>query len=105
MTTLESDPEDGAAGLRRLEVGELRFVIIDAPPLRVPEAVSLSPSEREVLELLYAGQTTAEIAAARQTSARTISNQLGRIYRKFAVNSRTELVALLASAPGPDTRG
>ena len=53
----------------------------------------LSPVEQRVAELVAAGQTNREVAAATFTSVRTVESHLGRIYRKLGIRSRTELAA------------
>lgn len=60
----------------------------------------LSPAEMKVCRLLLEGHSHAQIAAARQTSGRTVANQLAAVFSKFKVSGRLELVARLAqSAP------
>ena len=83
--------------LHRFDVDGLELVLIDVPPLTSPAEVELSASEREVISLLCQGLSTTEIAGHRGASNKTVSNQLGRIYRKLGVMSRYELVAKLAS--------
>ncbi len=83
--------------LHHFDVDGLELVLIDVPPLTAPSGVELSASEREVMALVCEGLSTGEIAARRGSSSKTVSNQLGRIYRKCGVNSRFELVAKLAS--------
>ncbi len=60
----------------------------------------LSPSERSVAELVGAGRTNREIAAALFLRERTVASHLTHIYAKLGVRSRTELVGqLLSQAP------
>jgi DNA-binding NarL/FixJ family response regulator len=54
----------------------------------------LTSSESEVLRHLLAGRSNREIARERQTSMRTVEHQVAHIFRKLAVTSRLELVAL-----------
>ena len=83
--------------LHRFDVDGLELIMIDVPSLTPPADVDLSAGEREVTSLICEGLSTGEIAERRGTSNKTVSNQLGRIYRKFGVMSRYELVAKLAS--------
>ena len=53
--------------------------------------VSLTPRERQVLELVLAGHTNDEIAARLRTSRKTIEAHLSRLYDRFGVMSRLEL--------------
>jgi DNA-binding CsgD family transcriptional regulator len=85
--------------------------------LRGPPAVSralssrLTPAEADILASVLQGMTTAQIARARATSARTVAAQVGTLMRKLGVTSRPELVARVLSAsrpsgpPSPVTRG
>jgi ATP/maltotriose-dependent transcriptional regulator MalT len=54
----------------------------------------LSPREREVLALLAAGRSNAEIAEALFVSRRTVTTHVTRIYEKLGVASRAEAVAV-----------
>jgi DNA-binding NarL/FixJ family response regulator len=51
----------------------------------------LSPREREIVELVANGRTNKQIAASLFLSAKTVENNLSRIYAKLGVRSRTEL--------------
>jgi DNA-binding CsgD family transcriptional regulator len=68
----------------------LSFLVCD---FEVPEC--LSKAERHVLSLLLNGESTAQIAARRQTSLYTVCNQVASIYKKIRVGSRVELVTKL----------
>jgi DNA-binding NarL/FixJ family response regulator len=61
-----------------------------APP--GPEV--LTPREAEVMELLRAGRSNAEIAQALNVSVETVRTHARRIYRKLGVRTRRELRAL-----------
>jgi DNA-binding CsgD family transcriptional regulator len=65
-------------------------------PLRGQQA-SLTLAESEIVPLLLAGRTNAEISAMRGTTPRTIANQVASVYRKLGVASRLELVASAAT--------
>lgn len=77
---------DGVPGL---------IIDVDGSEPRLPDG--LTASEREIVALVLDGRSGQEIAALRGRSYRTIANQLATIYRKFGVNSRTELVAALSA--------
>jgi DNA-binding CsgD family transcriptional regulator len=63
-------------------------------PLRTRGAYrELTAAQREVLGLVLAGQSNAEIARRRGRSPRTIANQVGSIFRRLGVRSRLELFA------------
>jgi DNA-binding NarL/FixJ family response regulator len=55
----------------------------------------LSLREREILNDIATGATTAEIAAKRHNSQATIKSHLTSIYRKLEVRNRTEAIAQL----------
>jgi DNA-binding NarL/FixJ family response regulator len=53
----------------------------------------LTSSECAIVELVLKGRSNAEVALERGTSAQTVANQLGVVYRKLGVRSRRELLA------------
>ncbi len=53
---------------------------------------SLSPREREVLQLVVEGKTTAEISDSLALSTRTIDNYRSRIMQKLGINTLPDLV-------------
>lgn len=71
-------------------------MLVGAQPL-IDEAIAavLSPAEHEVAKALLAGSTSADVAARRGTSERTVANQIASIFSKLGVNSRIELAARL----------
>jgi DNA-binding CsgD family transcriptional regulator len=69
--------------------------------IRVPRpdtalAAWLAPAEHAVIALLIEGQSYAEIARARNTSIRTVANQVAAAFRRLGVSGRAELLCLLA---------
>jgi DNA-binding CsgD family transcriptional regulator len=58
----------------------------------------LTATERAIADLVAAGHTNDEVAAALSLSPRTVQWNLSKIYRKVGVRSRTELAAGLAGA-------
>lgn len=68
----------------------------------------LAPAEHAVIHLLIEGMSYAEIAQARQTSVRTVANQVAAGFRRLDVSGRAELLCLLArwglDAPIPPAR-
>ncbi len=75
-------------------VGET--LLVGTYPL-VDEArvAALTDAERAVVAHLVAGSTNSDIAQRRETSERTVANQVQSIYRKLNVRSRSELAARL----------
>lgn len=56
-------------------------------------SITLTPREREVLDLVVVGRTNAEVAARLCISDETVKSHLTRIFHKFGVHRRTELVS------------
>jgi len=70
---------------------ELYVLSYPVPQFRYP--ANITPAEREIIQLLLDGLSTAQISKKRKTTPRTVSKQLASIYDKAGVNSRAELVA------------
>ncbi|MET1039284.1 MAG: LuxR C-terminal-related transcriptional regulator [Aeromicrobium sp.] len=62
----------------------------------------LTPQERQVALLLASGRTTREAAATMFLSPKTVEYHLRHVYTKLGINSRIDLAAALATAPGVD---
>jgi DNA-binding CsgD family transcriptional regulator len=58
---------------------------------RAPSPGELTASEKRVAELVAAGRTNREVAAALYVTPRTVEGTLSRVYSKLGVRSRTEL--------------
>jgi DNA-binding CsgD family transcriptional regulator len=67
------------------------------PPamLAMPDAVDLTPREREVALLAAAGSSSREIADRLVVSVRTVDNHLQNVYRKLGVTRRQDLPRVL----------
>lgn len=63
-------------------------------PVASPPAVVLTPRERKILELVSQGLSNREMAETLSISRLTVECHTKNIYRKLAVNSRTEAVYL-----------
>ncbi|MFL5769416.1 MAG: ATP-binding protein [Chloroflexota bacterium] len=66
---------------------------------RAPADGELTPTERQIAQLVADGKTNREVAAALVVAERTVESALTQIYRKLDVRSRTEL-ARKAGDPG-----
>lgn len=55
----------------------------------------ITAREKEILQSLVKGLNRREIAEKEYISPRTVDNHIGRIYRKFEVNDRVELIRKL----------
>ncbi|MFC4604404.1 response regulator transcription factor [Rhodococcus kronopolitis] len=69
------------------------------------DRVNLSPRERQIALLVARGHTNHSIASALEISAWTVSTHLRRIFAKFSVSSRAEMVAQLARLNTAELRG
>ena len=63
---------------------------------RAPASGELTPVEQRVVELVAAGHTNREVAAALFLSTRTVEGHLSHVYGKLGVRSRVELARKLA---------
>ena len=65
---------------------------------------TLSPGEREVLDLIVAGKLNKEIAAALDLNVRTIEDRRARLMRKLGAGSVADLVHFTFDPTAPATR-
>jgi DNA-binding NarL/FixJ family response regulator len=82
----------GAASSSRVADGEELLVFesrLDAHGL----AVRLTLAEREVLQAVLAGHGNQQIARQRNTSVRTVANQLATLFQKFGASSKGDLAS------------
>ncbi|GAA2229209.1 response regulator transcription factor [Herbiconiux moechotypicola] len=79
----------GAAIARR--VAEF---FVSGPPSRLPAEVfpQLTPREREILDLLAAGRSNAQIASALFLAPKTVRNNTSNIFAKLQVADRAEAI-------------
>jgi DNA-binding NarL/FixJ family response regulator len=73
----------------------------DAPPPADPRLDALSPREREVLQLVAAGLSNADIAARLYLSEGTVKGSVSRLMTQLDCRNRTQL-ALRVTQPRPD---
>lgn len=78
-------------------LGDEPVVLLEWPTAGEAARKGLSRSEANVLDLVLAGLSSAEIAARRARSRRTVENQLAAIYAKLGVRGRLELFARLSA--------
>jgi DNA-binding CsgD family transcriptional regulator len=99
----EHDMEIAAEALRRLALRVAGNIPAEMAGPR-PRAVSLSPRERRVVDLLVANKTYKDIACEMGISVLSAQSRVKGVYMKLAVHSKSELRALvqenaLAGAP------
>ena len=95
--------EDGPR-VSRMRVGGEDIVVLSVPlpNLQYPEGTTAA--EHEIIDLVLQGLTAKEIAERRAASLRTVTTQLGTIFRKASVNSQAELIAMMTEGPGTEDR-
>ncbi|MEM7138063.1 MAG: helix-turn-helix transcriptional regulator [Myxococcota bacterium] len=86
---------EGGPRVSRIRVGSEDILVLSVPlpTLRYPEGTTVA--EQEIIDLVLQGLTAKEIAEVRGASLRTVTTQLGAIFRKAGVNSQPELIATL----------
>ena len=119
--TIVSDPKDGGdpteadepqsdlesdAGPRvsRMRVGgeDILVLSVPLPQLRYPEGTT--GAEHEIIDAVLLGLTVKEIAEQRNASLRTVTTQLGAVFRKANVNSQAELIAIMTDGAAAEPK-
>lgn len=85
------------ARLRTVTHAGRTYSVVSTPRPERSLADALSRAEYAVTRLLLEGKTHAEIAAVRNTSVRTVANQLAAAFHKLGVSGRSELVCYLVN--------
>ena len=70
---------------------------------RAGDSDELTEAERRIAELVAAGSSNKEVAAALFLSVKTVEVTLTRVYRKLGLRSRSELAARFAAEPKPES--
>jgi DNA-binding NarL/FixJ family response regulator len=105
----QTPTEDLLAALREVHAGAspmtgsiARRVVqhFHSNPAKTSSALSLSPRESEILELLARGYLYKEIADALAISTATVNTHIRHIYEKLHVQSRGQAVAIYANLSG-----
>jgi len=92
------NPQDDGPRVSRMRVGGEDIIVLSVPlpTLRYPEGTT--DAEHKIIDLVLQGLTAKEIAAERSASLRTVTTQLGAIFRKAGVNSQAELIAMMTDS-------
>jgi len=88
----------GATRLSRQVREELAVAGASRRRTAVAGVESLTAGELRVARMAAAGRTNREVAESLFVSAKTVENQLGRVYAKLGITSRTALPAALSAA-------
>ena len=78
-----------------METQRLRSDLPGVPPGPLFPVAILTPRDRDVIALVLAGHTNAEIARRLNIQLQTLKNTLSAIYDKVGVSSRLQLAVLL----------
>lgn len=88
-------PNGPSARIADIGLGSEPLLVACEDVVDLAQLAQLTTAEREVATALLQGATLADIAVKRNTSERTVANQVQAIYRKFGVRSRLELAVAL----------
>ena len=83
----------------RIKNGSVHVVLV-ATPGKVRVRGALTGAEKEIIARIFAGQSNAEIAAARAAALRTVANQVAALLRKLRAASRHELLPAVIARGG-----
>ncbi len=92
MFSTERGDARGAPRMARHILGVIAASAKPKPPVLEKPKERLSPRELQVLRLISLGWSNRKIAETLHRSTNTIDTQIKSIYRKLAVNSRTQAV-------------
>jgi len=97
---LTSDHEsDDGPRVSRMRVGGEDILVLSVPLPRLQYPEGTTSAEQEIIDAVLQGLTAKEIAVQRGASLRTVTTQLGTIFRKAGVNSQAELIAIMTNRP------
>ena len=99
----QADPAALTAALERLRAehfGGIARLLAALPIARVHDAgyAQLTPSEREILQLLAKGASTKDVASKTGRSPQTVDTHIRSICRKLNCSGRREAIAIATGA-------
>lgn len=92
LDAIEQFDRCGAPAWR--EVAETELARLDVPS-RTRQPSELSDNELQIVAMVRDGSTNREIAAALYLSVKAVESQLTRLYRRFGVANRTQLLRMV----------
>lgn len=98
-STSGQEPEDGPR-VSRMRVGGEDIIVLSVPLPKLHYPEGTTAAEHEIIDAVLRGLTAKEIAEQRGASLRTVTTQLGAIFRKAGVNSQAELIAMMTEKNG-----
>lgn len=91
-------PSGPRAKLAEISLAGEQLLLGSYPLINEERITKLTQTERDILMHLIAGSTNQDIALRRNTSVRTVVNQVHSIFRKLGATSRGQLAACLQSS-------
>ncbi|MFZ1866707.1 MAG: helix-turn-helix transcriptional regulator [Polyangiales bacterium] len=88
---------DAGPRVSRMRLGGEEIIVLSVPLPKLQYPEGTTPAEQEIIDLMLQGLTAKEIAEQRGASLRTVTTQLGMIFRKAGVNSQAELIAVMTA--------
>jgi DNA-binding CsgD family transcriptional regulator len=85
-----------------MRVGGEDIIVLSVPLPRLHYPEGTTPAEHEIIDAVLEGLTVKEISERRDASLRTVTTQLGTIFRKANVNSQAELIAIMVEDAAND---
>jgi len=82
----------GEAHLSPSAARALMTAVRERPPGQAPDPHGLSPRERQIMDLMVAGEPNSGISARLGIAEKTVRNQVSQIYRKLNVRNRAQAV-------------
>ncbi|GAA1150436.1 LuxR family transcriptional regulator [Kribbella jejuensis] len=92
LDAIEQFESYGAPAWR--EVAETELARLDVPS-RSRQPSELTDNEQQIVSMVRDGSTNREIAAALYLSVKAVESQLTRLYRRFGVANRTQLLRMV----------
>ena len=93
--TSELGNEADGPRVSKVRFGELDVIVLSVPQLELHYPEGTSAAEQQIIDLVLQGLLVKEIAEQRGVSLRTVTTQLGAIFRKAGVNSQAELISMM----------
>ncbi len=103
-TSPEERETDAGPRVSRMRVGGEDILVLSVPLPKLRYPVDTTPAEHAIIDAVLKGLTIKEIAEQRNASLRTVTTQLGAIFRKAGVNSQAELIASMTDGDAPKSK-
>jgi DNA-binding NarL/FixJ family response regulator len=94
-TSPEAPEVEAGPRVSRMRVGGEDILVLSVPLPKLRYPAGTTSAEREIIDAVLKGLTVKEIAEQRDAALRTVTTQLGAIFRKAGVNSQAELIAAM----------